>query len=132
MNYCFNHILYSLGFVILTISVLQSGIKPVESTALSLRNSIDNQNYCQLQLFQIQSLRGRPDKIFNNKRIRKFRRGKDKSARTIGHCCWKLYQRTKFRGRSIILGGNTKLRNTRRAGFSRRVRSVRKINGCTD
>ena len=85
MNYCFNHILYSLGFVILTISVLQSGIKPVESTALSLRNSIDNQNYCQLQLFQIQSLRGRPDKIFNNKRIRKFRRGKDKSARTIGN-----------------------------------------------
>ena len=85
MNYCFNHTLYSLGFVILTISVLQSGIKPVESTALSLRNSIDNQNYCQLQLFQIQSLRGRPDKIFNNKRIRKFRRGKDKSARTIGN-----------------------------------------------
>ena len=49
-----------------------------------------------------------------------------------GHCCWKLYTRKRFRGKSLIIGGNTKIRNTRRAGFQRRVRSVRKIYGCTD
>ena len=83
-NYHYSEKLYILGLAILTIYVFHSGIKPVQSTALSMRNSIDNQDYCQLQLFQIQSLRGNPDKIFNNKRVRKFRRGKDKSARTIG------------------------------------------------
>lgn len=121
-----------IGLAIVAIAFFHSGIKSVQSNALSLRNSIDNQNYCQLQLFQIQSLRGEPDKIFSNKRARKFRRGKDKSARTIGHCCWKLYTRKRFRGKSLIIGGNTKIRNTRRAGFQRRVRSVRKIYGCTD
>ena len=81
---CNNATLYMIGLAIVAITFLHSGIKSVQSNALSLRNSIDNQNYCQLQLFQIQSLRGAPDKIFSTKRARKFRRGKDKSARTIG------------------------------------------------
>ena len=81
---CNNATLYMIGLTIVAITFLHSGIKSVQSNALSLRNSIDNQNYCQLQLFQIQSLRGAPDKIFGTKRARKFRRGKDKSARTIG------------------------------------------------
>ena len=85
MNYrCNNTKSYMIGLAIVAITFFHSGIKSVQSNALSLRNSIDNQNYCQLQLFQIQSLRGEPDKIFSNKRARKFRRGKDKSARTIG------------------------------------------------
>ena len=82
MNYRCNNTLYFIGLAILAVSFLH--IRPVQSTALSARNSIDNENYCQLQLFQIQSYRGTPDKIFNSKYARKFRRGKDKSARTIG------------------------------------------------
>lgn len=130
-QYHFNYLFYCFGLA-LTIVVLQPRIRSVEATSTSLRNSIDNQNFCQLQLYQIQSFRGNPDRIARNKRNRRIRRGRDKSARTIGHCCWKLYQKPRFRGRSLILGGNTNLRTTQRRGFFKRVRSVRKITDCTD
>merc|ERR1712241_613776 len=130
-QYRVNYLLYCFGLA-LTLVVLQSSIGSVETTITSLRNSIDNQNFCQLQLYQIQSFRGNPDRIIRNKRNRRIRRGRDKSARTIGHCCWKLYQKPRYRGRSLILGGNTNLRTTQRRGFFKRVRSVRRISGCTD
>ena len=85
-QYRVNYLLYCFG-VALTVVVLQSSIGSVETTITSLRNSIDNQNFCQLQLYQIQSFRGNPDRIIRNKRNRRIRRGRDKSARTIGKLC---------------------------------------------
>jgi hypothetical protein len=82
-QYHFNYLFYCFGLA-LTIVVLQPRIRSVEATSTSLRNSIDNQNFCQLQLYQIQSFRGNPDRIARNKRNRRIRRGRDKSARTIG------------------------------------------------
>merc|ERR1712080_48847 len=130
-QYRVNYLLYWFGLA-LAIVVLQSSISSVETTITSLRNSIDNQNFCQLQLYQIQSFRGNPDRIIRSNRNRRIRRGRDKSARTIGRCCWKLYQKPRYRGRSLILGGNTNLRTTQRRGFFKRVRSIRKIRHCTD
>ena len=49
----------------------------------------------------------------------------------IGHCCWRLFKRPGYRGRSLILSGNANLHTTHRRGFFSRVRSVRKIQDCT-
>ena len=78
-----NYLLYCFGLS-LAIVALQPRIRSVDAAITSLRNSIDNQNFCQLQLYQIQSFRGNPDRIVRNNRNRRIRRGRDKSARTIG------------------------------------------------
>ena len=77
-----NHLLYCFGFV-LAIIALNPYITSVESEVISYGNSIDDRNFCQLRLYQIQSFQGNPDKITRNKR-RRFRRGQDKSVQTIG------------------------------------------------
>ena len=79
--------LYYLG-LLLAIVVLYLHVEKSDSAATSLRtafeNSIDDQNFCQLDLYRIQHFRGDPDKIRTNKRNRRVRRGRDKSVRTIG------------------------------------------------
>ena len=75
-------LLYCFGFA-LAIGVIHPYITSVESKITSYESSIDNRNFCQLRLFQIQSFQGSPDKFYRNKR-RRFRRGRDKSVQTIG------------------------------------------------
>jgi len=125
---------YFLGLQ-LAIVVLYLHVELSDSALVSSRpplgNSIDDQNFCQLDLYRIQHFQGDPDKIRRNKRHRRVRRGRDKSVRTIGHCCWRLFKRPGYRGRSLILSGNANLHTTHRRGFFSRVRSVRKIQNCT-
>ena len=83
IRYSFNNFVYLFGLA-LTIILLCLDFQPVQATSVSFRNSIDNNNFCQLQLYQIQFFGGNPDKIIRSKRNRKLRRGRDKSARTIG------------------------------------------------
>ena len=79
--------LYYLG-LLLAIVVLYLHVELSDSALVATRtafeNSIDDQNFCQLDLYRIQHFRGDPDKIRTNKRNRRVRRGRDKSVRTIG------------------------------------------------
>ena len=78
---------YFLG-LLLAIVVLYLHVELSDSALVATRtafeNSIDDQNFCQLDLYRIQHFRGDPDKIRTNKRNRRVRRGRDKSVRTIG------------------------------------------------
>ena len=73
------------GLALVTVIVVSNAlIASVESRITSYDRSIDNRNFCQLRLYQIQSYQGNPDKITRNKR-RRFRRTQDKSIQTIGN-----------------------------------------------
>ena len=72
-----------LAIVVLYLHVELSDLALVSSRP-PLGNSIDDQNFCQLDLYRIQHFQGDPDKIRTNKRHRRVRRGGDKSVRTIG------------------------------------------------
>ena len=77
------------GGLLLAIVVLYLHVELSDSALVATRtafeNSIDDQNFCQLDLYRIQHFRGDPDKIRTNKRNRRVRRGRDKSVRTIGN-----------------------------------------------
>ena len=100
------------GLALVTVIVVSNAlIASVESRITSYDRSIDNQNFCQLRLYQIQSYQGNPDKITSNKK-RRFRRSQDKSIQTIGKA---------FKNEHVYIYANINL--SKHSIFSKYIRS---------
>jgi len=100
----------------------------VQSRSIDDSLSIDDEDFCQLQLHRRQYFTDPNPKTVkhNHKHLKIYQ---VKSIRTIGSCCWVFYRKRRFRGNAFfMMAGNFKISSLEKFFNSMRVRSVRKHN----
>ncbi|QQP55035.1 Uncharacterized protein FKW44_008070, partial [Caligus rogercresseyi] len=68
---------------------LRDGIRSARRMSFGSKGrSKKNKKNCEILIYPKTNFRGQPQRFFESRR---FISPKDKSIRTFGHCCWKLY-----------------------------------------
>ncbi|XP_040565055.1 uncharacterized protein [Lepeophtheirus salmonis] len=103
-----------------------SGLRTARRLNLSHK---DEENHCEILLYPKTNFQGTPKRFFASKR---FINPREKSLRTFGNCCWKLFASSKRSNRNHkIVAGNAEYKNPSEwKGIPSSTKRITRVDNC--